>query len=209
MKITRAPILILVVAFCVRAGWALFVPVMPLSDSYAYDTFAQNLANGLGYGWNAGEPTVFWMPGTAMVYALFYRTFGHAYSPIVILNVLLGVWIVLAAMWLSEKWFDARTGLVTGWLLALWPNLIQFTSILASELLFMALVLAALLLWQFCSACGGSVRAQSALCSRARSMCVPSGCSFPPRCCGWIGWNRAASVRAFQRLWSHCSSCLF
>ena len=149
MKLARTHALILAVAFGLRAAWALFVPVRPLSDSFAYDTFAQNLANGLGFGWNAGEPTAFWMPGTSMLYAVCYRLFGHSYTPIVILNILLGVWIVWAAMRLSEKWFDVRTGLVTGWLLAVWPNLIQFTTILASELLFMALMLAALLLWQF------------------------------------------------------------
>lgn len=135
-------------ALLVRVLWASLVPVEPISDSAAYDLLARNLANGQGYGMTINAPTAFWVPGTAMVYALLYRLFGHSYLPAVLLNLLLGTWIVGATMWLSEKWFDARVSIVAGLLVALWMNLIEFTTLLASELLFIALLLAALIVWQ-------------------------------------------------------------
>lgn len=142
---------VVAVALALRVGWAALVPVEPVSDGIAYDVFAQNLAEGNGYGWTANAPTAFWAPGTAFVYSLLYRFFGHSYLPVVFLNLLLGVWIVTAGMVLAEKWFSSRVSLVTGLVLACWSQLVQFTTILASELIFIAMVLAALLVWEFAS----------------------------------------------------------
>ncbi len=139
---------ILALAFLLRLIWAIAVPVQPLSDGVAYDAFAQNMVNGLGFGWQAGAPTAHWPPGVSLTYAVFYFIFGHTYVPIVVLNLALGVFIVAAAMQLAAWWFNPRVSWVTGFLLALWLNLIEFTTILASELLFCALLLGALLLWE-------------------------------------------------------------
>lgn len=143
----RSFLVILVLAFTLRAAWAIAVPVQPLSDGHAYDVLAQNIVNGTGYGFQPGDPNAYWPPGTSFVYALVYFIFGHTYLSIVLLNLALGVFIVAAAMQLSARWFTQRQSLVTGLILALWLNLIEFTTILASELLFCALLLAALLAW--------------------------------------------------------------
>lgn len=75
---------ILLVALVLRAVWAFFVPVVPISDSNAYDVFAQNLA---------------------------------------------------------------RVAILTGALLSLWPSQIEFTTVVASELPFVTLLLVALWVW--------------------------------------------------------------
>lgn len=147
MNRSRSFLLILALALALRAAWAAAVPVQPLSDGHAYDVLAQNIWNGTGYGWLPGEPTAYWAPGTPFVYAFLFFIFGHTYTPIVILNLLLGVFVVAAAMQLAAGWFNPRVGLLTGVVLALWLNLIEFTTILASELLFCALLLGALLAW--------------------------------------------------------------
>lgn len=133
----------LFIAFMLRAIWALLVPVMPVSDSNAYDVFAQNIAAGNGYGWKPGELTAFWAVGTAAIYALIYSIFGHSYVPIVVLNIMVGMGIVALAMSLARRWLGPVPAVLTGWILAIWPLMIQFTTILASEMLFTFFVLAA------------------------------------------------------------------
>lgn len=148
MKNKSRPFLfILALALVLRIAWAIAVPVQPLSDPSGFDHLAQNLANGGGFGFGPGAPTAEWVPGPPSVFAFLYLIFGHTYLPIVILNIGLGVFIVAEAMQLAEWWFNRRVSLVTGLLLALWLNLIEFTTLLASELIFCALLLGALLIW--------------------------------------------------------------
>jgi len=138
---------ILLTAVLVRIIWALAVPVAPISDSVAYDTLAQNLASGFGYGWQPGEPTAYWPVGTSFIYSIFYRLLGHTYLPIIIFNTFLAIVTILATMYLANKWFDHRTAILAGLFLAVWPGQVQFTTVLASELIFTALVLVTLAVW--------------------------------------------------------------
>jgi len=138
---------IILIALLLRVLWVVAVPVIPVSDSHAYDTFAQNLASGQGYGWSSTSLTAYWPVGTSFAYSLLYQVFGHTYLPIVVLNILLAVVIIGVSMRLAETWFNRRVATITGLILALWPSQIEFTTVLASELLFTALVLIALVVW--------------------------------------------------------------
>ncbi len=138
---------ILLLALFARTAWALLVPVIPVSDSNAYDTFARNLAGGFGYCWEPGSFTAYWPVGTPFVYAMFYAVFGHTYIPIVVFNIILGLTTVLFSMLLAERWFNKTVAIITGLLLALWPSQIEFTTVLASELLFVALIVITLWVW--------------------------------------------------------------
>ncbi len=138
---------ILLLALTLRLIWAIAVPVIPISDSYAYDVFAQNLANGAGYGWTAHSPSAYWPVGTSFVYSLFFRFFGHNYFQIAILNIFLGLLTIWLSMHLAKHFFDQRVAVITGILLALWPSQIQFTTVLASEQLFTALIVLSLAIW--------------------------------------------------------------
>lgn len=146
-KNSRYYFAILALALVLRITWAIAVPVQPFSDPLGYDAIARNIVSGGGFGFQPGVPTAHWVPGPPFVFAFFYFVFGHTYIPIVVLNIALGVFMVAAAMRLAEWWFDRRVSLVTGLLLAIWLNLIEFTTLLASELLFCALLLGALLAW--------------------------------------------------------------
>ncbi|GET43149.1 glycosyltransferase family 39 protein [Microseira wollei] len=135
-------------ALLLRVLWVVAVPVVPISDSHAYDTLARNLATGIGYRWSSDSlPTAFWPVGTSLIYSLLYRVFGFTYLPIVIFNLLLSAIIIFCSMRLAQTWFNRSVAIATGLLLALWPSKIQFTTVIASELPFIALVLVALLLW--------------------------------------------------------------
>ncbi|MCL2645697.1 MAG: glycosyltransferase family 39 protein [Phycisphaerales bacterium] len=139
---------ILVLSVLIRIAWMAAVPVIPVSDSYAYDTFAHNLANGAGYCWEPGALTAYWPVGTSFIYSICYRVFGQHYPPIIVLNILLGVGITALTMHLGRIWFGSRVALVAGLFMAFWPSQVEFTTVLASELPFTFFVLlACTVLW--------------------------------------------------------------
>jgi hypothetical protein len=135
----------LVLAAVLRLSWAILVPVVPSSDGLAYDIMALTLANENVYGPEASAPSSHWPPGTSFVYSLLYRAFGHVYWPVEALNVGLGVLIVYASAGLALIWFGMAAARVTAILLAIWPSFILYTTVLASELPFIVLMLLALL----------------------------------------------------------------
>jgi len=138
---------VLALALLLRVAWALAVPVMPVSDSHVYDLLARNLASGLGFCWAAGNPTAQWPVGTSFVYSIFYRVFGLSYTPIVVFNICLSLATIWLTMLLAERWFNRKVAIIAGYLSACWPVQIQFTSVLASELIFNFLMVALLLVW--------------------------------------------------------------
>lgn len=139
----RSALYAFVVAFVLRLSWAMAIPVVPLSDGHAYDVFAQNIAQGYGYGWEPYKPSAYWPVGTSAIYAFFYRAFGHHYLVVALFQVVVGLAVVVAATHLARRWFDARVAVATAWILACWPLLIEYTTLLASELYFLLFVMAA------------------------------------------------------------------
>jgi len=138
---------ILSVAAALRLSWAILVPVELTSDPAAYHALTGNLARGLGYVFEKGDPSAFWPPGTAFFYTPFYAVLGIDPRWTLIPNVLLGLGIVYLGILIARRVFDERVAEVTGWLLAVWPLFIQFTTVMASELLFTVLLLGSLWAW--------------------------------------------------------------
>lgn len=131
------------VAILLRIIWAVLIPVIPLSDSFAYDTFAINIWQNNTYGWEADKPYSYWPVGTSGIYSLFYSVFGHVYWPIVIFHIAISIGIIYFTKTLCERFFDdKRVAMIAGWLLALWPTMIFYCTILGSELLYMFFSLA-------------------------------------------------------------------
>lgn len=138
---------IVLLALLLRAAWAAVVPVVPISDSAAYDLYARNVVLGNGYGLDPNTPSVFWPPGTSVLHAVMYQLADvsvpptdQPYAPLIsyacieILNTVLGVGIVVLGMLLAWRRLGPRAGIVAGLLLALWPMAIGFTSVLQSEI---------------------------------------------------------------------------
>lgn len=143
----RAFWIILALGMGLRIAWALAVPVMPMSDSWAYHQFARNIVDHGIYGWTPTEPTAYWAVGTSAAIAFTYL-FTDGYGGVVLLNLLAGFLTIVLTQRLAARWFGEAVGLVAMALVAIWPNLIVFTTILSSELFFIALVLAGLFFWQ-------------------------------------------------------------
>lgn len=138
---------ILLVALLIRVVWACFIPVDPVSDSFLYDAFAKSIASGNSYAFPNGDITVYWPVGTSAIYAVLYTLFGISYLPIVILNVLIGILIVWLSYAIAQRYLGQKSAQITAILVACWPILIEFTTILASELVFILFVLAAIYVW--------------------------------------------------------------
>jgi hypothetical protein len=137
------------VAIAVRVVWALLVGVDPVSDSLAYKTFATSIASGAGYAYPSGELTVYWPVGASAFYALVHYTLGHSSYPLLFVNIVIGTGIVYLSYLLSLRYFGEKVAVRAGWLVTLWPVLIQFTTVYSSELLFTLLLLATLQVWSF------------------------------------------------------------
>jgi 4-amino-4-deoxy-L-arabinose transferase-like glycosyltransferase len=91
--------------------------------------------------------TEYWPVGTSAIYALVYLVFGEQPWVLPTFQAILGGYIVYLTWRLAERSLGAKVAAVAAWLTAMWPLLIEFTTINASELLFIALVLLALNIW--------------------------------------------------------------
>jgi hypothetical protein len=143
----QSAIAVLVIALGLRLAWAILIPVIPVSDSVAYDALANTLATHGVYGWNPNEPTAFWPVGTSALYAALYTLFGHNFIPVVGLNIVLGTAIVGQTMWLTRLFCDNKTAIFAGSILAIWPSQIAYVTIIASELPFTFFVLLGFCAW--------------------------------------------------------------
>ena len=141
------PIIFLVFAFCLRLIWLLFVPIDPVSDGAMYRDFSNSIARGLGYVYPSGAPTAYWAVGASAFYGLIHFIFGSSATSIAISNLLLGIGIVYLTYGIGSRYFGYSIGATAAWFAAAWPVLIQFTSVYASELVFLFFLLAAINVW--------------------------------------------------------------
>lgn len=147
-KVNRRTLAFIVLgAVILRAIWAVLVPVIPISDGEAYAAFARTLAEHHVFGWTKDEPFAFWPPGTTLLHALAYKIFGPHYAGIVTLNIALSAGLIVTSTRVAERMFGARVGLVTALLLAIWPTLVVYPTIFASEIPFLFFTILALDVW--------------------------------------------------------------
>lgn len=143
-----SPGLIMSLALALRLVWALLIPVDPVSDPAAYATFATNIVEHGVYGFRPDAPGAYWAVGTAAIYAGTYMLFGTGSAlGVVAVNLLSALVVVWLLYDLGRRWFGEAEGRIAALIFAVWPMTIQFTTILASEIHFMALTLGAIACW--------------------------------------------------------------
>ncbi len=141
------PLTIMAAALLLRLTWAALVPAEPVSDGVMYDAFARSIASGRGYAFPDGTMTEYWPVGTSAVYSVLYRLFGATPWVIPAFQALLGTVIVGLTWQIAHSIFGSRVAALAAWFTAVWPLLIEFTTAYASELLFVAAVLASIGIW--------------------------------------------------------------
>lgn len=143
----RSIVWVIALGTLLRVCWAILVPVMPISDSGAYDTFARMLAEHGVFGWTPDKPFAFWPPGTSFLHGALYKLFGPRYDVIVALNIVLTIGITVSCTRVANRYFGNRVAFWTAALLSFWPTLIMYSTVLASELPFLFFCVAALDVW--------------------------------------------------------------
>jgi 4-amino-4-deoxy-L-arabinose transferase-like glycosyltransferase len=143
----KAIFFILFIALILRSLWALIVPVEPVSDSIMYHEFAKVMSDSGRYAFPAGNLTAYWPVGIPAIYGGLYKVFGQHYEVIVVANVIIGLLTTHLIYLITLNWFNQKTALIAAFIYATWPSQIQFTSVLASELIFNLFVLAGIYFW--------------------------------------------------------------
>ena len=139
---------IVLLGLVLRVGWALIVPVEPVSDGVAYHTFASNIVEHGVYGWTAENPGAYWPVGTSAILAALYTLFGSGFTSVIVLNIAISLAVILQTFWLARHYFDLRTALFAAALLAFWPSLIMYVTLVASEVIFIFLLLGGLIAFE-------------------------------------------------------------
>lgn len=128
--------------------YLLFTPDIWLfsNDDAIYLGSAENLLHSGQFSFNQ-RPNLLVYPGTSLVLALILSVFGKQFYAAHLTFVLIGVavpWLT----WLLFRKYSPLTAIVTAILLALNPVFMSYVYTLRSDLLFLAITLLTLLLWQ-------------------------------------------------------------
>lgn len=137
-----------VVGLALRLVWAGLVPAELTSDAFIYHHGAVSLAEGKGFlipgdGASVGDAAVhngYWPVGYSAFLALFYWLFGATLSVGVGVNVVVSALTVWATGLAAGRLLGPRLGSGTAWLVALYPGLVGYVSVIASENLFLLLL---------------------------------------------------------------------
>ena len=139
---------ILLLGLVLRVAWALLIAMQPVSDGQAYHVFATNIAQHGVYGWTPEQPGAFWPVGTSAIIAALYMLFGPGFASVVVLNIVVSVAVIWQVFLLARHYFDAAAGLLAAAIVAVWPSLIMYVTVIASEVFFVFLVLGGLLAFE-------------------------------------------------------------
>lgn len=135
---------ILIVGAAIRLFWVIALPVLPESDFQTFYDMARLI--GTGHWWPDSYGWQFQGPGYPLVLAPFSLV-GDGLGPIRAANVLMQLGTIACAWWLARRLFGVPVASVTAFVVALFPGLWEYSSLVAAENIAMLLLtaLAALL----------------------------------------------------------------
>lgn len=131
----------LAVAFAIRLIWIASVKAEQLSDFQDYVSIGQSIAKGEGY-YYAGKPSAFRPIGYPAFLGLLFYLFGPGLLAAKLANVVFSVGILALAYFISKRAHGSElVARLTVIVLAFYPNHIAYTSLLATEIPFLFLLL--------------------------------------------------------------------
>jgi 4-amino-4-deoxy-L-arabinose transferase-like glycosyltransferase len=141
---TQLLVLILLLAAVLRLLWIIIMPTKPVSDFGEFDRIAASVATGQGYVSADGNPTTYRPPGYPLFLAGIYAVFGHNGLAARLTNVLLGVVTCFLTYLIAAQLFGPQIGLLAALIVAGFPSHILYGNLLATENLFIPLLLGAI-----------------------------------------------------------------
>ncbi|MCB0155795.1 MAG: glycosyltransferase family 39 protein [Anaerolineae bacterium] len=155
----------LVLSLALRLGWLLVVSPAPVSDFRWYFERGRDMAAGYGYSmrtddfWPDNVPppflstepsrqfTAYWPVGYPAFLAGLFFVFGPSTLIAQLANLVLSGFILILAYQIAKRLFQSElSGRLTLLLLAFYPDHIFYTSLIATEILFLFLLLLTVLL---------------------------------------------------------------
>lgn len=113
----------------------------PESDSYEFDNYAWNLAQGRGYRGispdvtDTDHLTAYRVPGTSLVWAGLYKVFGHRYDVVRTANCVIGAATILLVYGIGRRCFSESVGLLSAAIFTVYPLALLYSTELFSEAL--------------------------------------------------------------------------
>ncbi|HID86043.1 MAG TPA: phospholipid carrier-dependent glycosyltransferase, partial [Anaerolineae bacterium] len=145
-------ILIFAIALVPRVYVALNDRSLPMSDERTYDKYAWSFAQNEGrvekgkYIYHPLGSFTYRPPGYPLFLGLIYKAFGHSYPAARAIQAVLGAASCALIYLIGQRIFDKIVGLISAILVATYPLMIQVSSFLLSETLFVFLLQAFILL---------------------------------------------------------------
>lgn len=139
-KLPKPLLRALLVGLLLRVLWTIAVPATLTSDTFVYHTGAAQIAAGNGFAYEDGSPNAFWPAGYSAAVGAAYFLLGTHTSVAHALNILLGLWLIWQMYVLGRRTGGERAGSLCAWMTALYPSFIMYSTVIASENLYLPLL---------------------------------------------------------------------
>jgi 4-amino-4-deoxy-L-arabinose transferase-like glycosyltransferase len=139
---------ILILAATLRLAWIIYFPTHTYAESSTYFKNATELSQGYGYVYDiqTGRPMAAWPVG----YPVFLAMLFFISSPSLLVAKLANVALSILTIWLAYEWirriFNRQVATFASLILAILPGLVVYSSLVQTDLLFLCMTTASLLL---------------------------------------------------------------
>jgi len=133
--------LLIIATLSLRVFWILSVNTLPCSDFVLYNNYAINASKGVFTEYDPSYPVFPFKFGYPLLLSILYKIFGTNIMIIKIFNILISICTSLQIYCISKKIFDEKAARISSLLYAIWPAQIMFTSVAASEHIYLLLLL--------------------------------------------------------------------
>jgi len=137
-------LLIFLLTLSIRLVYIVNCNELPTYDQSSYDEMATSISEGEGYKLN-GAATAFKVPFYSMFLGGIYYIFGHKYIIARIIQSIIGTLICIIVYFISKELFGFKIGVLSAFIISIYPPLIKIPSLLLSENLFIFLL--SFILW--------------------------------------------------------------
>lgn len=141
--------LLIIIALLPRLAWIYYVQTQPFSDFLHLHDYGINASQGNFKGFVNFYAVFPFKIGFGMVLAALYSLFGTDIIAVKLFNVILSVILVLLLYAGGKMLYNEKAGRIAALLAAVWPAQIMYTSVIASEHLFLVLFTASVVLILF------------------------------------------------------------
>jgi len=139
-------IILILITILPRLAWIYYVQTQPFSDFLHMNNYGINASQGDFKGFVNFYAVFPFKIGFGMVLAGLYSLFGTSLMVAKLFNIFLSMMLVLLIYTGGKIIYGEKAGRIAALLLAVWPAQIMYTSVIASEHLFMVLFSATVLL---------------------------------------------------------------